>query len=166
MVRRGALGCGEAKPIEDFVRNRATADGIGAYCKPSHNRIGRENRAKLHGSTRHDHLKRRYGIGADKVQELIQRQGGQCPICETRPPEHVDHDHKTGLIRGVLCFACNGGLGNFRDNAEWLERAVACLRKARPNGIYGRPGKVREPAVAYGPHESVPERLAAGGLRG
>jgi len=54
----------------------------------------------LHGSSRHYHLKRRYGIGASEVEALIREQGGVCPICDRSDPEHVDHDHETGQVRG------------------------------------------------------------------
>jgi hypothetical protein len=40
-----------------------------------------------------------------------------------RTPEHVDHDHATGMVRGILCFNGNGGPGQFRDNPEFLATA-------------------------------------------
>ena len=52
------------------------------------------------------------------------KQGGACLICEKPDPEHVDHDHETGKVRGILCFNCNQGLGNFRDDVRSLIRAV------------------------------------------
>jgi hypothetical protein len=56
---------------------------------------------------------RRYGIGAAEFDELDAQQGGVCAICGRESPEHVDHDHETGKVRGILCFNCNGGLGQF-----------------------------------------------------
>lgn len=53
--------------------------------------------------------------------------GGMCAICRERPAEHVDHDHETGEVRGVLCFTCNVGLGNFRDRPDLLDKAVHYL---------------------------------------
>jgi hypothetical protein len=50
-------------------------------------------------------------------------------ICKVRPAEHVDHDHKTGKVREVLCFTCNVMLGQAQDDPALLVRAVAYLQK-------------------------------------
>ena len=84
---------------------------------------------RLYGGSRHYHLTKRYGIGADEVATLIARQGGVCAICGRENPEHVDHDHVSGRIRGVLCFNCNGGLGQFGDDIERLTQAIEYLRR-------------------------------------
>jgi hypothetical protein len=129
-------GCGLWKATNDFPRNRRSKDGLAFYCKPCHNARGRETRERLYGGSRHYHLTRRYGIGARDVERLIVEQGGVCAICGRPDPEHVDHDHATGLVRGVLCFNCNGGLGQFRDNAEFLAAAIEYLQRPRdpPSG--------------------------------
>jgi hypothetical protein len=125
-------GCGAWKPTDGFPRNRRTNDGFAVYCKHCHNARGRETRERLYGGSRHWHLTRRYGIGAKDVDRLIAEQGGVCAICGRPAPEHVDHDHATGVVRGVLCFNCNGGLGQFRDAPEFLAAAIEYLRK-RPD---------------------------------
>jgi hypothetical protein len=123
--------CGETKPLEEFPRNRNGRDGRHAYCKPCHNARGRESKARLYGGSRHYHLLHRYGIGADEVNAMIERQGGVCAICGRPDPEHVDHDHATGRIRGILCFNCNGGLGQLGDDPERLRAAAAYLERTR-----------------------------------
>ena len=55
-----------------------------------------------------------------------------CAICGRPDPEHVDHSHETGVVRGILCFNCNGGLGQFRDSIDALLNAVSYLTRADP----------------------------------
>lgn len=129
MVTRLCPDCQTEKPLTEFVRNRSTPSGYGGYCRPCHNVRGSASVKKNHGTTRHYHLTQRYGIGEAEVQEMVEEQGGMCLICQ-RPLDsvHVDHDHNTGAIRGILCFTCNVGLGNFKDDPWRLERAAEYLR--------------------------------------
>ena len=55
---------------------------------------------------------------------MLEGQGGVCAICRAAPAAHVDHDHSTGAVRALLCFNCNGGLGQFRDDPAVLQAAV------------------------------------------
>lgn len=119
--------CTQVKPLDDFPRNRSALGGRGGYCKPCHNAKGKATYTRLYGGTRHYHLQRRYGISAARVDELIAEQGGVCAICLTGKPEHVDHDHRTGEVRGILCFNCNGGLGQMRDRVDVLQAAIEYL---------------------------------------
>ncbi len=55
-------------------------------------------------------LKDRYGISLDQYNQLLEAQAGRCAICRNQPKTralHVDHDHKSGKIRGLLCMNCN-----------------------------------------------------------
>jgi hypothetical protein len=52
-----------------------------------------------------------------------------CPICGKTAPEHVDHDHETERVQGVLCFNRNGGLGQFADDTVRLARAQLYLER-------------------------------------
>jgi hypothetical protein len=119
--------CDAVKPHDEFPRTRASASGIATYCKPCHNARGKASKDKVGGSRMY-HLKRRYGVTAQEVQVLIAAQGGRCAICREAPAEHVDHDHETGRVRGVLCFNCNGGLGQFRDRQDVMAAAIAYLQ--------------------------------------
>jgi hypothetical protein len=119
--------CGAMKPLDQFPKNKRSRDGHAFYCKPCHNQKGRESRERNHGSVRSYHLKARYGITGEQAAEMLDAQDGLCAICRERPADHVDHDHLTGRVRGLLCFNCNGGLGQFRDDPELLRAALDYL---------------------------------------
>jgi hypothetical protein len=55
---------------------------------------------------------------------MLAAQGGVCAICKAAPAQHVDHDHETGAVRALLCFNCNGGLGQVKDNPTLLHAAA------------------------------------------
>jgi hypothetical protein len=119
--------CGQTKPRSEFGANRAKKSGLANYCRPCHNKVMAEIKRKNHGSTRSYHLKRRYGLTAEQVAEIQYRQLGSCLICLSGATLHVDHDHATGVFRGLLCFNCNNGLGQFRDDAAVLRQAADYL---------------------------------------
>lgn len=84
---------------------------------------------------RNHHLLMRFGITADEADLLLEEQGGVCAICSQSIADkrgyegHIDHDHATGKVRGVLCFHCNAGLGQFGDDVERLKLAIGYLEK-------------------------------------
>ena len=70
-------------------------------------------------------VRRQYGITIEDVQKMTEAQENKCAICqETMTKPHVDHCHKSGRVRAILCAACNKGLGCFKDNALLLESAM------------------------------------------
>ncbi|MFJ2235995.1 endonuclease VII domain-containing protein [Streptomyces sp. NPDC087859] len=105
--------CGEIKPHSEWTRNRSASDGLATLCKSCKAIKGRAG-----------HLKRHYGITEAERDELIASQGGVCCICLAALPEHVDHCHETGRVRGVLCFSCNAALGQFKDRPDVIRRAA------------------------------------------
>lgn len=131
--------CQTVKPLADYPRNRAGTTGFASYCKPCHNPRTRKTKQRLYGGSREYHLRRRYGIGQAEFGKLLAAQGGVCGICGAQRPEHVDHDHVTGYVRGVFCFNCNGGLGHFRDDRGRLDKAIAYLT-ATASQVEVRPG--------------------------
>jgi Recombination endonuclease VII len=83
------------------------------------------------------YYRRTFGISADDFDALFDAQQRGCAICATAPERaaslHLDHDHVTGAIRGILCLSCNQGVGKFRDDPGLLERAAAYVRGGRAN---------------------------------
>ncbi len=77
----------------------------------------RNNPEKCKRHIRTNHLKRLYGLTPEDFDRLVERQGNCCGICgesfQNLPPRqrHIDHDHQTNIVRGLLCFACNRNLG-------------------------------------------------------
>lgn len=82
---------------------------------------------------------REYGITHDEFLALLEAQGGVCAICGNSEDSKgirqlgVDHDHKTGMIRGLLCNRCNPMLGYARDDIAVLQAAIVYLMREYPN---------------------------------
>jgi Recombination endonuclease VII len=91
------------------------------------NAYRREYRKRRKDEDRDAHLRRTFGFSTAEYEDLLARQGGGCAICGRRPTKaalHVDHDHETGVIRGLLCVGCNNALGQFHDDPDLLSRAT------------------------------------------
>lgn len=121
--------CCEMKPITDFHR-RAVRNTDYTTCFPCR----KAQRPERYGERQRDwQLRKSYGISLDEYNALLARQGGGCAICgrsshgEDRYALHVDHDHTTGMVRGILCARCNQGLGHFLDSQELLTAALKYL---------------------------------------
>ena len=69
------------------------------------------------------------GISPDDFARMLARQNGRCASCKIRPAETlcVDHCHRTGMVRGLLCRKCNTGLGCFNDSPALMLKAMAYL---------------------------------------
>ena len=78
---------------------------------------------------------KKYGLTLLDYDRMLREQNGGCAICGGSPDVHkyfhVDHDHVTGIVRGLLCQACNTGIGKLRDDPSLLRRATAYLERAR-----------------------------------
>lgn len=71
-----------------------------------------------------------YGVSADLFEALKAEQGGLCAICRREPDRWaVDHDHRSGRPRGLLCLSCNFALGHFDDDPDRLLAAIAYLKQ-------------------------------------
>lgn len=74
-----------------------------------------------------------YGLSVDSLASLVKYQDNKCGVCSRdlnkSKTRHVDHDHKTGIARGVLCHKCNLGIGLLGDDINGLERAIDYLNQ-------------------------------------
>ena len=132
--------CGETKDATMFGRNKARRDGLQTYCKPcqvssvvtSQHRNG-DSLKRARSTERGYHLRSRYGITEGEYTTMLEGQGGGCKICgsacETGRRLAVDHCHKSGKVRGLLCASCNIGLGKFKDSPELLASALKYLQE-------------------------------------
>lgn len=105
MSNKKCSKCQETKPVTDFFVNNSRRDGRQAICKACNYPIIRES-----------FMKRKYGIGLEEYNLLLESQDGKCAICRVEPKKlslSVDHDHDTGEVRGLLCPRCNRAV-------EWL----------------------------------------------
>lgn len=86
--------------------------------------------------TRKWRLRTKYGLSEDGLDRMVSEQDGKCAICHAPfgPKVCVDHDHKTGIVRGLLCSPCNIGLGLFKDDPERLREAARYLAPKRGRG--------------------------------
>lgn len=157
-MTKTCITCKEAKPFEDFQRDKARKDGRNPYCKIcSHKRARvywqkhRETylaRRKVWQSTPHGKrvsknikLKINFGISIEQYEWLVEFQCGRCAICLKPPKEGKvlvpDHDHKSGRLRGLLCPNCNVGIGMLQDSPELLRNAVEYLNQSMADAYMG-----------------------------
>ena len=134
--------CDETKPYTAFTKRTGSKDGYHNRCKPCRSEVQKQRyRAKSQEDIRDRDLKKAYGIGIDEYNALYAQQGGCCAICATHSENapkkrlYVDHNHLTGVVRGLLCGNCNAGLGLLKDDIDVIIAALAYLQE---KGSYGR----------------------------
>ena len=116
---------------------RPLVDGSGGRCATHH----RQNKRLAKAGAHERRVQKTYGLAPGQYGEIYLFQGQVCAICRratgvTRNLS-VDHDHKTGLVRGLLCRPCNDMLGHLRDDPEAARRVIYYLTypPARSLGI-------------------------------
>jgi len=100
------------------------------YCKPCRNKIERDNYDPKKDRARH--IKYWYGITTEEADRMLIVQNHQCPICgvDLRKEKkiNIDHNHKTGKVRAILCTRCNLSIG-LLENEKWIIKALKYLKK-------------------------------------
>jgi hypothetical protein len=145
--RKGCSNCGEVLTLEHFGKQN-TKLGYRAYCKYCRHIHDRKRSAetflskeefwhKMFASrqerNRVKYIQRMYKVDFIEAKILYDRTTGDlCNICSKSPYDNkkalaVDHCHDTGKVRGYLCDACNKGLGSFKDNTDFLNKAIKYL---------------------------------------
>jgi hypothetical protein len=125
--------CKEEKSVDDF--NKRYAKGRSPDARRPDCKRCEYLRRKRTGLEERGWRKKRlaiYGLTLELYDELLAAQGGVCAICEeppTRRPLDVDHCHTTLVVRGLLCPACNMGIGKFRDSTRLLDKAKKYLER-------------------------------------
>lgn len=149
--KKYCTGCNTIKSILDYNKSKQFKSGIAHRCKDCTNLYNRKyekgpgkekclerakKRYRKHRKKyRNWELIREFGITLDDYNNILLEQNNVCYICKN--PElnrktktlSVDHCHKSGNVRGLLCSNCNLGLGNFQDNIEYLKTAIEYLLK-------------------------------------
>src|SRR6266436_2895580 len=133
--------CDEIKPLTDFHKgsgyyNRQKHCKICAHAKIAEDRKNPKARAKWDLYLWRSNLNSRYGINEIEYLKILADQNNGCAICGALTAAdsfqrrlHVDHNHITGIVRGLLCGNCNNGLGRFKDDLTFLKKAIAYLEK-------------------------------------
>jgi hypothetical protein len=100
-----------------------------------HKNYREQNKSYIKELNREYNLNRKYGISISQYNELLERQNFRCGLCAREAISFprgyslaVDHDHRTGEIRGLLCYTCNIFLGKI-DNKDYMNRVSRYLRK-------------------------------------
>ena len=134
--------CGIEKPLTAF-RERKKRQGAGRYrvamCATCERDYNRKKVKDTYCPERRFNrlLKYEYSMTREQYDTLKDKAGGRCEICQTTLErgsrsgngEAIDHCHTGGHVRGLLCHNCNKGLGNFKDNQEFLASAIKYLQE-------------------------------------
>lgn len=127
-------GCKTTKSAANFYRSRYQRDGLQSQCKTCQHQQrsvwNDQNPVRLKEQRRRADVRRKFGITLEQYNQLMQ---SECEVCggtgDSLGRMALDHDHKTGAIRGVLCGKCNMALGLCTDDpsrlralADYLER--------------------------------------------
>jgi len=124
----------KAKEISRLSKERRRKDPKVAQAISEYQARYRRTNAE---TLRHKERERKFGITRKEYAELYHSQNGVCAIChqpETATRKGVvkalavDHDHKTGKIRGLLCSDCNTGIGKLKDDPKIFESAIRYLQ--------------------------------------
>lgn len=123
--------CGvELTPVNCYVYKTGR---FHTYCYPCHNGVAKAWYAKNPDVKAHYDRRRKFGLSVEQYQQMLKAQREACAICRKKKRLHVDHDHVTGAVRGLLCNRCNSALAAFEDDLRpAMEAYLDASKRARP----------------------------------
>lgn len=133
--------CCETKPLSEFHLVRRDNRPY-SYCRQCRNaknkKWAEENSGKEYDRQRNKHLKKKYGLSLEAFDAMLVQQGGRCACCKSPDPKTklgwcVDHNHKTGEVRAILCRPCNQTIGYCGENVARLQMLSSYIKRFRPN---------------------------------
>jgi len=115
--------CKENKSLYEFHKNGKYFSGRCKSCKKHLQETGQWKKTPY---DRYAFIERNYGMNKEQFLEFFASQKNKCKLCSRELQEKwcVDHCHTTGKIRGVLCYACNSGIGHLQEDPEILRKAI------------------------------------------
>ena len=132
--------CNIEKPLEQFLRRSTTKAGRGNICKDCHARVypTRQERRKLRQearvytveSVRKYHLAQRYGLTESTLNGLYDKANNVCQVCSSSKDLCIDHNHKTGTVRGILCKCCNTALGMLNEDVVRIRKLIQYIEES------------------------------------
>lgn len=134
------IKCGIDKSLDEFQKRKSAKDGHRGECrlclKSYHKEWSDNNREHVRFQARTKILESRYGLNHNDLEFMKKAQEYKCLICKDDITEksHVDHNHDTGSVRGLLCGSCNRALGYLKDNPNIVLNAYQYLIE---KGHYG-----------------------------
>ena len=131
-MTKKCASCKIEKEIKDFTRGESCKDGIRTHCKKCRAEESKTYKLLHKEQTQRQRQKERlikYGVTIEEYIRLSKNQNGKCAICRKEMNLCIDHNHKNGKIRGLLCRNCNFGIGFMEDSIKLLEKAIRYLKK-------------------------------------
>ena len=125
--------CKIVQPFENFYKNQQN-EHLESRCKKCCNARNKEYNNKDKDKSKKQRAaywrKHKYGLTQEEYKNMILSQNNECAICKkpSHKTLHVDHDHKTDKVRGLLCHECNTGIGLFNEDIDSLTNAVKYLK--------------------------------------
>jgi hypothetical protein len=144
--------CDTTKHCSEFGSNRGAASGMQSWCLICHRDRAQQWRERNPAASRAAQKKCRYGVDAAEEARMLEVQGQRCVICwddfKSTRDRHVDHCHKTGVVRGIACNNCNAALGlmDERSDAIWRLYHYARYTEDITAGMASGPFLERVPA--------------------